>query len=121
MNLQFFHSRNTVKYNGCTVACLLPSKESLMSLLNSPERKIMISIGASRCSLKDNFSKKIGRELASQRLNLHEFKLTNAHFNDDKIFLILENVDPSAKVVEILVRIYKNSPTVHFIDSTFTY
>lgn len=81
MSLQFLHDRNLKsKYTGkggTTYAINIIGNLEYENELNEIRvgRRIGLLIGTAKCSEKDCFSKKIGRELSSSRLELVTFQV----------------------------------------------
>jgi hypothetical protein len=121
-NLQFNHRMaiNDLIENKQTICLEVPSREDLIRLLNpNSEKTIVMRIGKARCNPKDQYNKKIGREISSQRLEPKQFTLTNIFFKDQKTILEFET-DPNKELfikdAAIRLQLNKNSNRVYFIS-----
>lgn len=77
--MEFKHVRpSNVCPQYSTIAIESPSIDELLNVINyvrySSEIKVDIHMGLSLCSLKDNFSKVVGRKLAAHRFEIEDVK-----------------------------------------------
>lgn len=109
MRVQTFHN---IK-DRTTVVVEVPDITTILNVLNSTTREIFIRYGISFCHPKDNFNKKVGRELATERLLgengliYHTFELKSVSFSSDRTEYFFTNYsyDIVISVLEDNVRI----------------
>lgn len=83
MNLQFLHDRSLMsKYNGKGGTTYAVGIIGNLESENENEevkvgRNLGVKVGVAKCSPSDCFSKKIGRELSTSRLQLITFKVVD--------------------------------------------
>lgn len=58
-----------------TIVIEVPSKERLVNLVAGKNRNIVLSTGIALCHPKDNYTKKVGREVAFQRIYGQTYEL----------------------------------------------
>jgi hypothetical protein len=67
-----------------TVCVDVPSKDELLNLISLKNPIITLNTGVALCSLKDNFSKKIGRSISSSRKQSVAFYAFSINIDNDK-------------------------------------
>jgi hypothetical protein len=87
MNYQFNHNMFT---GVCTVVEDV-SKSSLEMMLLTPERSMNIIWRRARCSVKDNYSRKVGRKLALEKATTDSFQLWSVIFEEGKTYWMFTN------------------------------
>ena len=94
MNKQFFHYLKDSSKGGKTFCVELPdSTEFGLMILNNIVNNdpIKLKIGIAKCSDKDYYIKKLGRELSSNRLKDEDFDLIKVTKNLNKSLVVLYN------------------------------
>ena len=87
MDLQYFHSNTWDKWNRFTSAVEIPSKEALLNMLQfGTDKVINLNAGYSLVNPKDNYVKKVGREISSKRLEIGTYSLFQVVFRDSGSF-----------------------------------
>lgn len=88
--MQYYHRNES---NGFTVAIIPPEANDLLLLLSDPELRVVAQIGVAHLSPGDQYDKKIGRELAAQRIKETELSVEMfIYYSDiDKYFFTLSN------------------------------
>lgn len=119
-SIQYFHQTSTEGYlNRVTVALELPSVKDILntaSLHSSPN--IAMKMGISYVHPNDNYSRKVGRELALSRLKPIDFFLTQITFDDIGRHLYkFDSVDDNHS---ICLRLSHKSNKPHFIEYVIT-
>lgn len=75
--IAFVHRQHLV--NPGTFAIDLPTKSDLHSLFFTHSTQLLMNIGVSQLSEKDQFNKKVGRELASKRMTSVVVRFLGVH------------------------------------------
>jgi hypothetical protein len=106
-DIQFFHDFE----NGCTYALEVNFlKEDLLESLCHPFTKAKFNLGVSYLHPDDNYSKEIGREVSSGKLEPEKFNLLTVARVSDMIYITYENEDMYLKF-----RLFEHSSKPHFI------
>lgn len=91
MDIQYYH-RNSLNLKR-SVAVVVPTKQELIISALIPKTVIKIQIGQANCCPKDQFSKKLGRELSASRLLEQAFVFRELRHVDNKILIELVSVE----------------------------
>lgn len=109
-----------------TVAVELPSKEQLLNVINYQDSVLNVRVGAAELHPKDKFVKKIGRELAQQRLSFINAEVKHIQLENNRLFLMCETVLASKKSydkydlkVRMVFSVAKNSESVKLEEAEF--
>jgi hypothetical protein len=108
--LQYFHGH--LKGTNDTICVNVPTKEEITSL-SFAERKMSFDVGYARCSKKDAYSKKIGRELSSSRLKSLTLALEQMFFEENRVFMVFKDSESNFTLV---FSVHSNSERVRLIN-----
>lgn len=100
MDLQYFHANNIwFIFRKYTVAVDVPSKEKLLDMLQIGSNKIIsLKTGYSLVNPKDNYNKKLGRDICNKRSKINDFQLTSVEFKEnDNLDFIFEALYPETR------------------------
>lgn len=100
-----------------TVMVHVPPKDELLSLLKD-HCDLNLIVGSVRRNPKDQFVKKIGRNLAMKNSKMQCFELHKVLKRDDKFVFQLFNKDKKDLTHSIHLEIKKDRKTVYLINST---
>jgi len=89
MLIEYFHDRNNYKEH--TYAVEIPPRDLLLEQITLLQPHLNILFGKTTVNPKDNYNKKLGRELAKRRMNINNFILLSINFENDKWFFMYTN------------------------------
>lgn len=117
---QFYHYNPTPAYVAkYSAVCIVPPKEEFLNqvynVLQHKEQTIKLQLGYTVKHEKDNFSKKIGREMALKNLKEYDFNLNNISFIDNFVYIDLIT-QINNRTVNIKMEIKKERKSVYFVD-----
>lgn len=111
MDIQFHH----VNYDHVpksTYAVILPNAVEFTSALENPSREITLAVGKAKCSPKDQYCKKTGREVALDRMSPIIYRLiTMSFYEDGGIQFLL-----SSETGSITVKMSEKSQRLHLLQ-----
>ena len=132
MDIQYKHKRNDLNSDydrkdlkwyfkgvprGITYAVNVPSKLEVVEQIDNEQRKATIEVGFSTCSRVDHYNKKIGRELATSRMQKMEFEVSSISFRDNESYFTLDNLDKNNyDIRQINFKLNKNSNRIHLLS-----
>jgi hypothetical protein len=102
-----------------TIAIVVPSKETLLSLMGDPEKDIVMEVGVAFCSPKDQYSKKTGRELSSDRMSAVVVSLDSVIVDkaDSNVLYIQLRNKTNTLPEYFAFRVNLKAPRTHYIGS----
>lgn len=122
-NIQYFHHNNPYNKTSYpegkyTIALVVPKPEMLLALLATPNKPFITQAGVAFCSPKDQYVKKTGRDLATERMELITVKLSSMFqdLKDPDVYYYKLNV-LAGDITEINLRINLKGKKTHFVSA----
>lgn len=112
-NIQFHHKRllkdTNLQAKGGTTLCLeVPTVEEFDALQPSLKTSVVLKFGAAECSKKDNYNKKLGREISKGRLKDTFFFVTTKSSSE---------VQLTGAGFTLVLRKYENTVRIYFEEA----
>ena len=109
--IQYLHRRGyfgnrIFATGGATEVLWVPAREEIVELLTKVAPTIKMCHGITTCHPKENYNKRIGREMAQKYAEVKEFKLSFINYTKDHIEMRFHEVKGDASV------------TLKMVDST---
>lgn len=116
MNIQYYHATKEKLYaKQYTAAIIVPEKDELLDLLamslDEPELKLVLKVGLTKVSPKDQYNRKTGREQAFQKIKKQIVKVKSIDYNQNRITICLTNSE-----VMLSLQISTAGKKVHLIS-----
>lgn len=104
-----------------TIAIVVPSPKNLLALLLDPQKPFLTQIGIAYCSSKDQYSRKKGRELSTERLTEITVGFNSMMMDKDNpnmLYFTLNNLSGNTPS-QFLFRINTKGSKTHYLGAYF--
>lgn len=115
-NLQYFHNPQE-KF---TICCEVPSKEELMlqlgMCLTFDKKTFPLNVGIAKCHPEDNYIRKVGKEISSQKLEEIHFLIDKINFINEDYYCIKLFFQTGLLMTKLELEVKSDNKKVYFVD-----